>query len=62
MDATTFHKVKEGGCLLYITEEELDKVKHLLYYCSSCGTYHLKHPSSDMGTFHYLLSTEVKDE
>ncbi len=62
VEGTTLHRVEEGsvGLLLYLDEAELDKLKHLLYFCDECAAYHVRDASTNMGEFVRLLNQEVE--
>ena len=62
VESTTLHRVEEGSVslLLYLDEAELDRLKHLMYYCDECAAYHIRDASANMGTFVQLLNQEVE--
>jgi len=62
VEGTTLHRVEEGSVslLLYLDEAELDRLKHLMYYCDECAAYHIRDASTNMGEFVRLLNQEVE--
>ena len=60
MESTTLHRVEESGALLYLDEEELARVQHLMYYCDECCSYHVRDASAKMGEFIRTLNKEVE--
>ena len=62
MEGTTLHRVEEGSVrmLLYLDEEELARVQHLMYYCDECCSYHVRDASAKMDEFVRTLNKEVE--